>query len=250
MTDIAGQAGFDTGRLVRRAANVLRENWPTFLLLSLFLGGLPLAALTYLSTRLGDGTAASIDPNAWGVWGASFIVAMFCGLLLNAALIHGALRRLNGHPVAIRDSLGAAFNQLHVLLALGLLTGLATALGYVLVIIPGVILSVAWSMTVPIRIAERTGVLQSMARSRELTRGMRGQIFGLMAVYTIAKVVAGWLVGLLTSALDSASFQILASTLVETLAALVASVGLASIYCELRWTKEGTPTEDLAAVFD
>ena len=64
MTDIAGQAGFDTGRLVRRAANVLRESWPTFLLLSLFLGGLPLAALTYLSTRLGDGTAASIKSAA------------------------------------------------------------------------------------------------------------------------------------------------------------------------------------------
>lgn len=250
MTDFAGQAGFDTGRLVRRAATVLRENLPTFLLLSLVLGGLPLAAFTYLSARLGDGTAASIDPNAWGFWGVSFIAAMFCGLLLNAAVIHGALRRLNGHPVAIRDSLGAAFNQLHVLLPLGVLTGLGIALGYVLLLIPGVILSIAWSMTVPIRIAERTGVLQSMARSRELTSGMRGRIFGLMAVYTIARVAVGWLVGQLASALDSASFQMLASALVETLAALVASVGLASIYCELRWTKEGTPAENLASVFD
>lgn len=63
------------------------------------------------------------------------------------------------------------------LLIQGLQTGMI-ALGLVLLIVPGLIVSVVVSLAVPARVVEGIGPLKSISRSIDLTRGLRWRLFG------------------------------------------------------------------------
>ena len=59
------------------------------------------------------------------------------------------------------------------LIVVGILAGIAIAIGFVLLIIPGLFLITIWSVIVPVIVIERTGVFDSFGRSRELVKGQR-----------------------------------------------------------------------------
>lgn len=250
MDDAPVQNGFDTGRVVRRAVGVLKRNFLVFLLLSVLFVGLPTFAINSLSDRPDRlGGLFGTDTRRWIFLGANLLALLLGGFLAQAAITQGALGDLNDRRTTFGDSLMRAVKDSPALLLLGTITTLGIMAGFALLIIPGVVLAVAWSVTVPVRVAERQGVLQALARSRALTKDRRGEVFGLIAVYAIASAIASWLIELLAAALGAGAFQALISTAVDTLSGVVSAVGLASIYCELRWSKEGTPTDELVAVF-
>lgn len=59
-------------------------------------------------------------------------------------------------------------------------------------IVPGIILWLGWSMSVPVLIQERRGVFGSMSRSRALTKGNRWSLFGLFLILVIIAMVIQW----------------------------------------------------------
>ncbi|EJL23008.1 hypothetical protein family (UPF0259) [Caulobacter sp. AP07] len=251
MTTAETLGGFDTGRVVSRAIGVLRRNLLGFLSLSALLVGVPGVALAYLNTRVADqNSPTDISPETWGFWGASMVVALFGGILLKGAVTHGALADLGGKPAPFGENVSRGLDDSLMLLALGVLTTLGIMVGLVLLVIPGVMLAMVWSMVIPVRVSERLNVLDSIARSRELTRGRRGEIFGLAAVYSIAQAVIAWLAGLVATALGNEPFALLIQPAIEVVAGVIGAVGIVSIYCELRWSQEGAPADSLAAVFD
>ncbi|WP_348640382.1 ATP-binding cassette domain-containing protein, partial [Mesorhizobium sp. M2D.F.Ca.ET.226.01.1.1] len=65
-------------------------------------------------------------------------------------------------------------------------------IGLVLLIVPGIILWLGWSMAVPVLIQERLGVFGSMSRSRVLTKGNRWSLFGLFLILIIIAMVIQW----------------------------------------------------------
>lgn len=244
------QNGFDTGRVVRRAVGVLKRNFLAFLLLSILLLGLPTFAINYLSDRPDRlGGLFGTDARRWLFLGANLLVLLLGGFLAQAAITHGALGDLNGKRTTFGQSLMLTVKDSPALLLLGIITTLGIMAGFALLIIPGVVLALAWSVTVPVRVAEHQGVMQALSRSRALTKGRRGEVFGLIAVYAIASAVASWLIELLAAALGAGAFQALITTAVDIVSGVVSAVGLASIYCELRWSQEGTPTDELVEVF-
>ncbi|HEX8118643.1 MAG TPA: hypothetical protein VF521_15315, partial [Pyrinomonadaceae bacterium] len=54
---------------------------------------------------------------------------------------------------------------------------LVTTFGYILLIVPGIIFSLMFSVSVPAAIVERLGAVDAMRRSYELTKGYKGLIF-------------------------------------------------------------------------
>jgi hypothetical protein len=122
-----------------------------------------------------------------------------------------------------------------------------------LLIVPGFMLLVAWSMAVPARVAEQTGITESFGRSRELTAGYRWPIFGAIVILTLGSGVAQAAVRPLVAAgaLSATVYLGAALTAVVTAILAVASATLhASMYYELRMIKEGVGPEQIAAVFD
>src|SRR5215469_344593 len=53
------------------------------------------------------------------------------------------------------------------LVAASILTGIGVGIGFILLVIPGLILIVIWSVVAPVIVLERPGVFQAFGRSRE-----------------------------------------------------------------------------------
>jgi uncharacterized membrane protein len=71
------------------------------------------------------------------------------------------------------------------LIGLGILHSLAVAVGFMLLIVPGVMLYMMWSVAAPALVAERNSVFAAFGRSRFLTRGARWKIFALQLVIIV-----------------------------------------------------------------
>ena len=63
-------------------------------------------------------------------------------------------------------------------------------IGFILIIVPGLILITIWSVAAPVVVLENPGVFAALRRSRELVRGNGWQVFGVILVlYIVVGVV-------------------------------------------------------------
>ena len=71
------------------------------------------------------------------------------------------------------------------LILVGIVAGIGTAIGFVLIIVPGLILITIWSVFAPVIVLENPGGLKPLGRSRELVKGNGWQVFGVIVVLVI-----------------------------------------------------------------
>jgi hypothetical protein len=124
-----------------------------------------------------------------------------------------------------------------------------------------------WSVVVPARVVERTGILGSFGRSRALTRGNRWRVLLLFIILMVLQIAVGSVIGALvspfgapappTAGSDLAVFfgsmmmaRVIAETIASSVVAIVGTAIFAALYYELRVLKEGIGPEALASVFD
>jgi hypothetical protein len=113
------------------------------------------------------------------------------------------------------------------LIAVSILAGLGIGIGFVLLIVPGLILLTLWSVAAPVTVIERPGVLAAFGRSRELVRGYGWPVFGtivLVFLLVIAASIAAALIGLALGDVGGAIVSWLFNALSVPVAALTASV--------------------------
>jgi hypothetical protein len=89
------------------------------------------------------------------------------------------------------------------LAAVSILFGIGLAIGFVLLIIPGLILMVIWSVVAPVTVLERPGVFAAFGRSRELVRGNGWNVFAVIVLVFLAVAVVSFGVALAASSLGS-----------------------------------------------
>ncbi len=142
--------------------------------------------------------------------------------------------------------LGAVTPVFGKLILVGVVAGVAIAVGFVLIIVPGLILITIWSVAAPVVVIERPPGLQALKRSRELVRGNGWQVFGVIAVLVIGvAVVAALLEAIAESAGTGVGLvvRVIVQILTAPLAALAASV----LYFELRDAPSGEPAPEVPA---
>ena len=113
------------------------------------------------------------------------------------------------------------------LVAVSILFGLGVALGFVLLIVPGLILIVLWSVVAPVTVLERPGVFAAFGRSRRLVRGNGWNVFGVIVMVFVIVVLISIAVGLAASGLGSvghALVQWIINSIIAPITALSASV--------------------------
>jgi hypothetical protein len=77
------------------------------------------------------------------------------------------------------------------LIAAAIIAGIGIAIGFVLLIVPGLFLLTIWAVFAPAIVVEGRGVFESLGRSHELVRGDGWTVFGAIVVaYLIVFVVA------------------------------------------------------------
>ncbi|MGX5803925.1 hypothetical protein ACWGS9_22130 [Bradyrhizobium sp. Arg314] len=176
------------------------------------------------------------------------LISFVCALLLQSALVRATIEDLNGKRPSFGDCIQMAIRFLLPTLAIGLLVGLGAGLGLMLLIVPGIILWLGWSMAVPVLIQERRGVFGSMSRSRALTKGSRWALFGLFLILIIIAMIVQWGM-LLVLVLFGGIIAEIGAALVQTVVSMVLSIATAVSYVELRQAKEGASIDELAEIF-
>jgi MFS family permease len=259
---------FDIGRVVQRTFATVSENLGVFLGLSTLLSGLPAALVgwtTYTLTHsmgIGLGVPHIFDqaamPGLFGGGALAGFLSFLAGLALQAAIIYGTVAHLNGRRAGFGECLANAARHLLPLCLLAIVMGLAEIVGLMFFIFPAAMMAMAWIVAVPALVSERTGVFGALGRSADLTRRHRWAIFGLAIVYWIVYAVFRQVLAtvIMTFSASTAPFgglmlgTIVAGVIMTVAGQVIASAGVASIYYELRSTKEGIGPEALAAVFD
>lgn len=169
--------------------------------------------------------------------------------LLAGALTRGAAGSLVQREVDVAGSYRYAFSRLGGLILLALLYGLIVAVGFILLIIPGIIFAVFLSMAVPAFIVERRSASDSLSRSWNLVSGSWWHALGTILV---AGILAGIVNGIITAIGGDSFFGIwITSAIAQIITApFVALVGIV-LYVDLRARREGldatTLTRDLDA---
>jgi hypothetical protein len=113
------------------------------------------------------------------------------------------------------------------LIAVSILGGIGIGIGFLLLIVPGLILLTIWSVVAPVTVIERPGVFRAFGRSRELVRGYGWPVFGtivLVFLLVIAASIAAALIGLALGDVGRAILSWLFDALTQPVAALTTSV--------------------------
>ena len=134
-----------------------------------------------------------------------------------------------------------------------LLSGLVVFGGLLLLVVPGVIVACMLWVVVPVAVLEQRGGLEALRRSRELTKGLLGPVFGVVFVFGFLEWVVNKVLEIsLLSDPTPASVQAFllislgCSLVLSTLSSVAAAVG----YVHLRHGTDGVTAGDLASVFD
>jgi hypothetical protein len=128
------------------------------------------------------------------------------------------------------------------LVLVGIVVGAAVLVGFILLVIPGLIVLTIWSVSAPVVVLERPGGLKALGRSRELVRGNGWRVFGVVSVFILLVLVVGVPLELLADALGTGA-GIIVRVVVGVLTAPLSALAAAVLYFELR----GPPHPDPAA---
>ena len=191
-------------------------------------------------------------------------VVMISNLVLNlmvaAAVTYGVVMELQGSRASIGKCIGVGFGRFFPVLGVSILSVILVVLGFIAVIVPGIILICMFYVATPAAVIERAGVTGALGRSSELTKGHKWQIFGLVFLlgllgwalqYTVNHVFMDPSTILKGGSLGG--FMRRAIYLHIGLAVITTSLGAvmsATAYYFLRSEKEGTTADELARVFE
>jgi hypothetical protein len=129
------------------------------------------------------------------------------------------------------------------LILVGILAGIGIVIGFILIIIPGLILITIWSVAAPVVVLERPGALKALGRSRELVRGNGWQVFGVIVVLVIGVRIVAAIIEAIGNA-GGAGVGIVVQVIVEILLAPLSALAASVLYFELRGpTAVATPGE-------
>jgi hypothetical protein len=247
-------------RVFQRAFQAISLNPVVILGLALVVGAVPSLLMTALISRSGIGSQASIQISFGAIIGAGFlsgVVGLVVSALVQGAITRATVTAIEGRRATFGESLSTALRVLLPLIGLSILLAIGIMIGFVLLIVPGIILLLMWAVAVPSLVIERGGVFAAFARSAELTRGAKWRILGLFLLLAVAY----WLLslvarivglGLYSPTAASNGFtiaNIIGGVVVGTLFNMIWGTVQPSLYIELRQWKEGGSIENLEQIF-
>jgi hypothetical protein len=164
---------------------------------------LPIAFVIYL-------VVAVVDAILYG----NFVLSVTLGLavtVIAATLYQGIVVSLvkdvqdGRRDYSVQDLLDQAWPVVLPLIGVGILAGIAIGIGFLLLLIPGLILLTIWSVVAPVIVVERSGVFDAFGRSRALVKGNGWQVFGVIVVVYLITTIVAFILGAIGTGISKAS---------------------------------------------
>ena len=247
------------GRVFERAFATIAHNPLVVLAIAIVLGGLPSALVNYLTQSVRGGTLAS-GPDRAAVWGAmvfSWILSIVIAAIVQGAMTRATVAEGENQRASFAECIAAGARVFLPLIGVALIFGFAIALGFMLLIVPGIMVMVMWSVAAPAVVVERDGVFRALRRSQELTKGFRWKIFGLFLVLLVIYLLIFSVLGVVGLSSMRATAATGAFSIVNFIASLISSAIInllwgtiqPSLYVELRRASNGDSIESLEQIF-
>lgn len=252
----ASEPQFTVGRVLTTTIQIFGSNLVPFLAIGLAMQ-IPELGLVYVFDPESMINVASPGETDWGHYfrylGLALVVGSIVNGLLTATLIYGSFQYLRGHKATLGECLAKGISVLVPIAIAALGYSILMALGWMLLIIPGIIITVTYWLYAPAIVVEKQSIGKAFSRSADLTRGKRWSIFGLLFIYGIMTYVASLIIGLIFGAAGGPSSPIAVTILSYTVNSLLAAflaVATSVAYYYLRADKEGLEIDDIAKLFD
>lgn len=213
----------DVGAVIRRVFDIYVEQYHVLL---------PASAVVFVITGI---VSALLVAAASGLALIALLLSLIAGTLFTGMVVELVSDVQDGRrDHSAGELLRAATPVLGQLILVGIVAGIGIVIGFVLVIVPGLILITIWSVAAPVVVLERPGgVFAALARSRELVRGNGWQVFGVIFVlfFLVIIVTSG-----IEIAADSAGTGagIVARVIVGILTGPISALAAAVLYFDLR----------------
>lgn len=185
---VTAEGKLDIGGVFSRTGEIYKQAFGTVWIVALILM-IPVAILNAFSD------------NGWFINLIASIVQLIATVWLAGTIVK-VVEDVEADGVvdaSVGELFGLVWPRIISLILLAIVVGILTAIGFLLLIIPGIILTLMWIVSTPSMIVEQKGVFDSMSRSSELTRGNRWRILGVGLLLLVAYIVLAAIIALLAA---------------------------------------------------
>ena len=215
-------ARLDIGAVLRRVFDIYFERASVLM---------PAAAAVFVLTGIVAGVLIVASPGLAVLAVAIDLVAvtLFTGMVVRLVADVQDGRR-DATPGQL---LRAATPVLGQLILVGVVAALGIMAGFILLVVPGLILLTLWSVAAPVVVIENPGVFPALRRSRLLVRGNGWQVFAVIMILVVFVGAAGNIIDALAASAGT-GVGIVARVIVGVLSAPLSALAAAVLYFELR----------------
>ena len=231
------------GDIVNETLAIVRRNLKPFAIVAVLFVLLPqaVAAWFQLSVLRSGGDD--------GLWGLIMLPIGLVSLLGQAALLVGALEDQRGHRLAFGEMIAGGAGNFGRILLISIVMGFCLAIGFVLFLVPGLILTTMWAVAEPAYLARKAGLGAALSESAALTKGNRWRILGLIGIYILTLIVLMIVIGVV-SFIAGPTGILVGQAIAATVQSVLGSAGLVALYSALDRNRGGLSAAAVAKTFD
>lgn len=231
---------FETGKILGQSFKVFFDNLVPFLFVAALFQGPSLALNLVIVT---------------GAWVSAFAVLIqglmgLLGLVATGAITYGVFKQLRGQKVTLGECVEIGVRRILPVVAVSFLGGLLVGVGFLLLIVPGVILLVRLFVCVPAVVVENPGILNAIRRSSELTKGHTWRVFGLIVVIYLVSIGISALLNVAMLEFQTTITFVMLSWILGVFTTAVLATASALVYYHLRVIKENFDVDEIADIFE
>jgi hypothetical protein len=128
--------------------------------------------------------------------------------------------------------LRAVLPVLGSLLLVSIVAGILVAVGFFLILVPGLILMTIWFVAAPVVVLERPPGLGALSRSRDLVRGNGWQVFGVIVIVFVLVLIVSVILEVVGNSASTA-VGIVVGVIIGVLTAPLSALAQSVLYFEL-----------------
>ncbi|HMD58030.1 MAG TPA: hypothetical protein VKG82_11235 [Solirubrobacteraceae bacterium] len=226
------QQKLDVGAVIRRVFSIYVDQSSVLM---------PVAAVVFVFT----GVLSTVLTNASsGLRLLALLISLVATTLFTGMVVELVADVQDGRRDASPGQLLRAVTPvLGQLILVAIVAACGVLVGFLLLVIPGLILITVWSVAAPVVVLERPPGLRALRRSRELVRGNGWQVFGVIVVLDVLVAI---LSGAVDAIADSAStaLGIVVTVVLGVLTAPLSALAAAVLYFDLGGVRPGAQTPE------
>jgi hypothetical protein len=220
-------SAIDVGAVIRRTFQIYVDQAPVLM---------PAAAVVFAISGVLRVALSAASP---GLGLIGWIVSILATTLFTGMVTELVADVQDGRrDASVGQLLSAVTPVLGQLVLVGIVEGFGILIGFILIIVPGLILLTIWAVAAPVVVLERPGGLRALARSRELVRGNGWSVFAVILLLVILVAIAAAAIELGAVAV-STGLGLVVTVVIGILATPLSSLAAAVLYFDLRRVHAG-----------